>query len=275
MLDFPFDAAWLRNKVAEMSGAIPTNLGGHRVFVGERASLEGRRKGREWVMQEYRRLGYEPELHYYGEGVNVVATKAGHSDRFLIVSAHYDTVPGSPGADDDASGITSNLAVASVLAKCDLGVGVRFVAFDQEEVGLKGSKAYAKKIVEDGDAGKLVGVVQVEMTAYDSDGDGSFNIIDCDDPSNGPLVNALSDAVRDNEMKLNVIRACTERSDHSSFWQIGRPAIAMSELFFGHHTDPTPCYHQSCDTVDHLNFDYMHRLTRALTYAVISLSQAQ
>lgn len=272
--DLPFDAKWLEQRVSELSGAIKAQVDGKMVQLGERFSEEGRAKGRAWIRAQYRALGYEVSEHTFSRGVNVVATKAGKSEEFYVFSAHHDTVRDCPGADDDAAGITTVLAMAAALAPCDLEYSVRFVSFDQEENGLVGSKAYAQDLKKSGESKKMRGNIQIEMSAYDSDDDGSFNIIDCDDPQNQALVDSLKNAISDENLSLIPVHDCVTASDHSSFWDIDVPAIAVSQLFFGDHKDRTPCYHQSCDTVEILNFDYMNELTSGLVYSALHLVQA-
>lgn len=272
--DIPFDAQWLKQRVSELSGAIEAKVNGKSMTLGERFTKEGREKGRAWIRAQYEALGYEVSEHSFSSGVNVVATKAGNSDEFFVFSAHHDTVRNCPGADDDAAGITSVLAMAAALAPCDLEFSVRFVSFDQEENGLVGSKAYAKDLKASGESKKMKGNIQIEMSAYDSDNDGSFNVIDCDDPQNTFLVDALKESISDESLALLPVHDCVTASDHSSFWNIDVPAIAVSQLFFGKNKDRTPCYHQSCDKVDILNFQYMNELTVGLAHAGLKLLQA-
>jgi len=79
---------------------------------------------------------------YMGSGVNLTAVLPATepSDRWVLVGAHYDTVPNSPGAEDNASGVAAALAVAVMLQQVESRpVNVMFVFFDQEEPGLVGS----------------------------------------------------------------------------------------------------------------------------------------
>jgi Zn-dependent M28 family amino/carboxypeptidase len=77
--------------------------------------------------------------------VNVVATKRGTTrpDEIVVVGGHYDSVPGSPGANDNASGTATTLEAARVLAGIPTARTVQFVLFAAEELGLFGSAAFA------------------------------------------------------------------------------------------------------------------------------------
>lgn len=63
----------------------------------------------------------------------------------ILVGAHYDTVPGSPGADDNASGVAVMLVLAEFLARVQPKRSVHLVGFDLEEYGLVGSTACARQ----------------------------------------------------------------------------------------------------------------------------------
>ena len=65
----------------------------------------------------------------------------------IIVGAHFDTVSGSPGANDNGSGTAVVLAVASILAATPCRTSpITFAFFDEEEVGLVGARAYANSL---------------------------------------------------------------------------------------------------------------------------------
>lgn len=91
--------------------------------------------------------GLTVERHDYGTGVNVVGVLPGVSrpEERVMVSAHYDHVPGCIGADDNASGTAGVLEAARVLAKRRYARTLVFVCWDEEERGLVGSSAYARR----------------------------------------------------------------------------------------------------------------------------------
>ena len=82
-----------------------------------------------------------------GEGLNVVATRPGSSSEMLVFAAHYDSVPNrSLGADDNASGVAVVLELARLLVRSDRPETLVFIAFDGEEEGLLGSRAYVQQL---------------------------------------------------------------------------------------------------------------------------------
>ncbi|KYF77190.1 Zn-dependent exopeptidase M28 [Sorangium cellulosum] len=271
--DITIDAAFLEARLKELSGATPVNLGGRSVVIRERGSENGRALTRTWLRQQYQALGFNVQEHTYrsgwSQGVNVTADRAGADpSRLLILSAHYDSVSNA-GADDDASGIVSSLAIARALKDTPLNIGLRLVAFDQEEDGLLGSNAYARMLDRSGELARVVGVLDLEMTAYDSNNDGRYHIIHCDENTSADLGASVEAAATRARLDLVRVEACTNRSDHAAFWRYGAPAVAVSQDFFG--GDGNPCYHARCDTVDRLNWDYMRRLTQAVGLAAASL----
>lgn len=87
----------------------------------------------------------EQEYSYYKfKGTNVIAD-IGNCKRHIILSAHFDVVPNSPGANDDASGIAVLVDVTGRLKALKLKAGVRVIFFDDEEIGRFGSISYIKK----------------------------------------------------------------------------------------------------------------------------------
>jgi len=101
------------------------------------------------------------------EDINVEGTLEGvnkSSDEIYVVCAHYDSVPGSPGADDNGSGTAAVLAVASVLSNYKFQHTIRFVTFSGEEEGLLGSDDYAGRAQNNGD--NIVGVINADMIGY-------------------------------------------------------------------------------------------------------------
>ncbi|WP_437735699.1 M28 family peptidase [Sorangium sp. So ce1335] len=263
------NAAFLEARLKELSGATPVNVGGRSVVIRERGSENGRALTRTWLRQQYQALGFTVQEHTYrsgwNQGVNVTADRHGADpSRVLILGAHYDSVSNA-GADDDASGIVSSLAIARALKDTPLNIGLRIVAFDQEETGLVGSNAYASMLDRNGELAKVVGVIDLEMTGYDSNGDGHYHVIHCNENTSADLAASVEAAAQGAELGLVRTEACTNRSDHAAFWRYGTPAVAVSQDFFGN--DGNPCYHARCDTVDRINWDYMRRLTQAVGIA--------
>ena len=85
-------------------------------------------------------------------------------DRVLVIGAHYDTTPWSPGANDNGSGVASVLVVAEELADDDLPFDVRFIFFGSEETGLHGSNHYAGGLSQ-AEVDRIVGMINLDVVA--------------------------------------------------------------------------------------------------------------
>lgn len=236
----------------------------------ERKSNAGLDKARTFLSDEYKKIGFDVSLAPFGSGTNIIAEKKGttHPEKILIISAHIDSV-GNAGANDDGTGTIGLLTVAQILAKNDYPITIRVLGFDREEVGLKGSDAYVAALPNKTD---IIGDIHFEMMGYNSRKDGAFHVIDCNSGlfgGNRPVNNSLflsqgmKDSIAELGLNLTISKACTDRSDHASFWRNKIPAIVISENFFG--GDGDPCYHAKCDIVDdRLDYDYMGKILEAL-----------
>ncbi len=253
--------------IGALSGEKAINVKGD--IIRERRKDSSRKLAREFLTNEYKKMGYDvrevPFSRGNYSGVNLVAEKTGAQDGFVIVSAHYDTV-NSPGADDDASGVATSLLIAKALAGQPLKLGVRFVAFDLEEVGLVGSKEYATHLKQQGEIAKLRGVFHVEMTGFNPDGHNAIHVIDCNENTSAQLSELVMQSVRTQGLPLKRVDACTSRSDHAVFWNYNRPAIVVSQNFFG--GDDNPCYHRTCDQIKSLDTQYLAQIAQAIYGAV-------
>ncbi|MFP5385805.1 MAG: M28 family metallopeptidase [Bacteriovoracia bacterium] len=235
----------------------------------ERKSNESLDKSRELLKTEYEKIGFEVSFHPFGTGTNFIAEKKGviSPEKILILSSHIDSV-GNKGANDNGTGTIGVLAVARELAKKDYAFTIRVLGFDREERGLLGSDAYVASLA---DKKNIIGDINFEMMGYHKKNDGGFHLIDCERPFifNKPrlesefLSQEVKNSIQNLGLDLHVVKTCTNRSDHASFWRHNIPAIVISENFFGGDADP--CYHSRCDVVDErLNYNYMSLILEAV-----------
>jgi putative aminopeptidase FrvX len=234
----------------------------------DRRSTENLDVARQFLKSEYEKLGFEVRFEVFGGGSNFVAEKKGTTDpdKVLILSSHIDSVK-CKGANDNGTGTIGLLAVAQELATKNYTHTVRILGFDKEESGLVGSDAYVASIQN---KSKIIGNINFEMMGVNSRKDGSFHVIDCQKPSSVILSTEIKTAIANLGLPLTVVKACTDRSDHASFWRHGLPAVVISENFFGGDADP--CYHSKCDIVDErLDYTYMGNILEAVLSATESL----
>ncbi|MCM3587465.1 M20/M25/M40 family metallo-hydrolase [Mesobacillus maritimus] len=127
-------------------------------------------KAREYIVNELEKLDLKVEEQEFSytrgknttESANVVALKDNkHTDKQVIVGAHYDSVSMGKGADDNASSVGVILETAKALEKRNLNYDVKFVFFGAEEVGLQGSKYYANNM-SDEEIENTIGMINLD-----------------------------------------------------------------------------------------------------------------
>ncbi len=168
-------------------------------------------------------FGIKVDLQKVGSDNNVVAWIEGNNDKVLIIGAHLDTVPGSPGADDNASGSAAVLGLARRFSQLpNPDTTLVFVWFCKEETGLVGSRFYAKNPLIEGD---LIFMLNFDMIGR---------------MKPGTRVETLANSGGG-------------ASDHASF---RREGVKVSWIFTGIHKD----YHKSSDTADKINYQGMEKI---------------
>jgi Zn-dependent M28 family amino/carboxypeptidase len=212
-------------------------------------------------------------------------------DEIVVIGAHYDTVPQTPGADDNASGVAALLALAERFAKFEPARTLRFVAFANEEpiyfqTELMGSRVYAKACKERGE--KIVAMISLESIGYFSDEKKSQKYpapINLFYPSRGNFLavvgnresNALVKRVAKVLKKTNALPIESASlpasihgigwSDHWAFWQEGYPAVMLTD------TAPfrNPHYHRASDRPDTLDYVRLAAAVNGLETAIRDL----
>lgn len=206
----------------------------------------------------------------------------------ILIGAHYDAVPGTPGADDNATGVVVLLELARVISSHPLKYPAQLVAFDLEEYGFLGSQHYAQKLKQQGQ--KLRLMISLEMLGYcdrtphsqryptglkyfyPPTGDfialiGSLRTI--------PDMLKLSAGLRESGTKCEwlpvpnrgLIVPDTRRSDHSPFWDLGFPAMMVTDTA----NMRNPNYHQVSDQIETLNLDFLTGVCQGLIKGLYQL----
>ncbi len=246
--------AYERDVVSALSGARPIADG---VTLSQRTTAAEREVVRDYLSAELSRWGLEPDLHEYGGGANVFAELGGAR---IVLGAHYDGVAGAPAAADDGTGVALVLAAARYLSALERrDAAVLFVLFDEEEVGLLGSQAFAEKLRFE--AVPALGMHNFDMLSWDADGDRGVELW-APDP-------ALEELYRAAAADLAIPVASFPNfysSDHAAFIAAGFAALGVGEEF--HQGDSTPHYHQPSDTYDEVDFDYLLSSTRLAFLAI-------
>ena len=246
--------------VAGLDAYLSTVVG--RLAAAPRSTVAQRNAARSYLMGELSALGLEVSLDSYGSGASVVgrlpATTAGATS-WVLIGAHFDTVPGSPGADDNATGVAAVLGAARDLAAQPCRTrGLIVAAFDQEEVGLIGSTQLAGHLFAAGTS--LAAAHTVDQVGWDRDGDHRFEI---ELPSAALWAEYQAAAAT---VGVPVVRTTTGSTDHVSFRERGYAAAGVTEEFVG--GDTTPHYHTSGDTLATVDLGYTARAARLVARVV-------
>lgn len=252
-------------------------------------NTQGHFYAREYVREQFARWGpvRTERFSYRGRShQNLVLDLPGRGAP-LLVGAHYDTVPNSPGADDNASGVAVLLELARAFATAPLPVPVRLIAFDLEEVGLIGSRHHAERLHQRRESVRLM--LSLEMLGYRDRRPGSQRYpapgMRLLYPDRGDFIALVGNtkarraiarmgrtfrqtvpcewlAVPNAGKQLPDLR----RSDHAPFWDRGFPAVMVTDTSFLRN----PHYHQPSDTLDTLDLEF---LTGVCTGTIAALHQ--
>ena len=240
------------------------------------------------------------------EAVNLIGRKSGQADEEIvyIVDGHFDTVIGSPGADDNGSAVVGMLEAIRVLSAYNFNHTIKFIGFDLEEPwppGLIGSSRFVSEALLPYE--QIEGVFNFEMIGYASDEPGSqtfpegFELLfpDMVDSSAAydhrgdflfNFANENSNFLKnefDNHAALYVpefrvlsgsvtgngeIAPDLRRSDHAPFWDAGYQALFITNG--GNFRNPN--YHTANDTVGSLDFNFMSNVVKATVATVADLA---
>ena len=268
--------------------------------IGERsvATLWNLHKSADYIEAVHREIGLEPRREAYlyrgSEVANIVADLdfAGGDKKIYLLGAHYDSLKGTVGADDNASAVAVQLEVAralSALGKDQPGsLTLRCVSFALEEppayaTRKMGSRVYARRAKREGE--RLDGMICLEMVGYTCREPGCqaypFPLMFRNYPKAGDYIGIVGDyrsrkftraiytAFRKNEalpvIKLTVpwggyLLPSVRLSDHASFWDRGYKAVMITDTAFYRN----PHYHRRSDTMETLDFSFMARLVQSL-----------
>lgn len=206
----------------------------------------------------------------------------------ILIGAHYDAVPGTPGADDNATGVAVLLELARVFAAFPLKYPVRLVAFDMEEYGMLGSDKYAAELKQQQQPLRLM--LSLEMLGYCNcapnsqryptglqyfyPNRGNFIALIGNLPTIPDLIR-LSSSIRQAGTPSEwlpvpargLIVPDTRLSDHSPFWDRGYRAMMVTDTAFMRN----PHYHQASDRIDTLDLDFLTGVCRGLAQGICRL----
>lgn len=280
---------------------------------GDAAHHAGLAEAEEWIARTLRESGYDPTLERIEWSVpthaeptvwnNIVVEIVGRTRprEVLLVGAHFDAVPMTPGADDNGTGTAALLELARVFKDFPAERTVRFVFFNLEEVGLVGSRQYAAKFRErqesapEGERETIVGMLSLEMLGYFRDDPASqkspikevkgvFTPPTVGDfialvttaahrEFNGVLAGAMESAAPGLKVaRLDFMPVAVPdmlRSDHAPFLALGVPAVMVTDTA----NFRNPNYHKPTDTADTIDTARFTLVVKGLAGAVEKMAK--
>ena len=280
---------WLRAHVSMLSAEI-----GERHIYHPRAL----HAAADYIRSRWSAQGYEVASQTYQlEGVlseNIEVTRAGakRAGEICLVGAHYDTVPGSPGANDNASGVAALIEMSRLFTELVPATTVRFVACVNEVPPYffsrrMGSAVYARAAKLRGDDIRLM--ISLETLGCYSDLPGSqhypplFKYFYPDQANfiafvsnlrSRGMLRSFAKAFRANsdfpaeDLATWALVPGVAWSDHLSFWREGYPALMVTDTALYRYR----YYHTALDTADKLDYRRFAQVTEGLYRALAALS---
>lgn len=248
-----------------------------------------------YIRERFEGCGYEVRSQPFtveGRQVeNIEAEIRGQKPGILVVGAHYDSVFGTRGANDNGTGVAALLVLAGELRHARPENTIRFVAFVNEEPPYSytenmGSLVCAKQCKERGE--NIIGMISLETIGYFSDKKGSQSYpfpMSAFYPNTGNFIGFVGNTPS-SDFLLKAITSFRKHarfpseggimptfipqagwSDHWSFWQMGYPAFMITD------TAPFryPFYHMPEDTMDKICFDPFAKVVSGLLPVLMDL----
>lgn len=266
-------------------------------IIGERSPFSSQRHlglVEKYIERRLHSFGLKVEsdaFTYWGKSYRNLIARAGpeRDGPLIILGAHFDSVEGSPGADDNASGVAVLLETARILSGMRLRSQVVFCAFNLEELNMVGSTHFAKRLKAE--RAKVSAMVSIEMVGFTDPRPGSQKYpagLKWFYPERGDFIGLIGNwrshlllkkfarlmrqvrglpvetlTVLGNGFLVPEVRL----SDHSPFWDLGYPALLLTDTSFFRN----PHYHSHSDTLETLDLQFMAKVCEGIVMAVLNL----
>lgn len=217
---------------------------------------------------------------------------SGQTDDSFIIGAHYDTVSGTPGADDNGSGVAVLLELCRNFNNCKPKKNLKLIFFVLEEppafrTNYMGSFVYAKQARLDNE--RIIGMISLEMVGFYSEKKGAqsfpfpfMNLLFSNVPNFIAIVGNIKSRGLVKRIKNSIKKGSPiaveslstfsflpgiNWSDHASFWKMGYTAVMITDTSFYRN----PNYHRGSDTIETLDFIKMEELLKGLIQVVVDI----
>lgn len=254
----------------------------------------------QYIEDQLTGLGLQPRRQTYTvqgrevSNLEVEVTGKDPVEEVVVIGAHYDSVLGSPGANDNGSGVAALLELARLFADAPQPAAIRFVAFVNEEPPFyhteqMGSVVYAQRAKNR--KTPIRAMLSLETIGFFSDAPGSqqypfpFGLLY---PDQGNFIGFVGNVgsralVREAVASFRRHAAFPSEglaapawitgvgwSDHWAFWEAGYPAIMVTDTALFRY----PHYHAASDLPDRLDYPRLARVVMGLAEVVRDLAQA-
>ena len=294
IFDNKIDNLFLVNSIKKHINRLAVDIG-PRPVTNERSI----KKAESYITNYFKNIGLQVQLQQYKYGnydiTNIITGSQENllSSKYYVIGAHYDSVPETYGADDNASGIAVLLELARYTMQEKISLPVRFVAFTAEEpptfsTHYQGSKVFVKSALENKD--EILGAIILEMVGYTSNEQAYPLVLKwMGYPSKGNFIGIVGNRKskkfgqsifqsfkKNDQLPVETlfvpfngrILPDTRLSDHSPFWDAGLSAVMITDTAFFRN----PNYHTPKDTFDTLDYFFMAELVKSLLITLKKLS---
>jgi aminopeptidase YwaD len=268
-----------------------------QAIVGERSPFSGQSHllaVETFIEKEFGSYGLALESDYFsyrGKNFRNIIARLGaqRAAPLIVVGAHFDSVEGTPGADDNASGVAVLLEAARYLSRARVRSQVLFCAFNLEELNMIGSGHFAKRLKTANT--KIDAMISLEMVGYTDSRAGSQKYpsgLSWLYPDRGDFIGVIGNwnsrsLLRKVSRQMRQVRGlpvetlsvpgngslipAVRLSDHSPFWEVGYSAVMITDTSFYRN----PHYHGPTDTLDTLNLEFMSKICEGVIRALLAL----
>lgn len=246
-----------------LTGLDSVTINGQKQIIESRfKNNPGNVQTEDYLIQTCQQYGYLIQAPLRTQTLrNIVAYKPGtvNDKKAFIISGHFDAVPRTKGADDNASGTAAVLEAARVLKDISFPYTIIFAFWDEEELGLVGSRDFAP----DGPNGfwDVQLMINLDMIAWDGNND-SLAMIHTKPIGNSiAYADSLASICKQYQIPLKpFIRNPGESAtDQQAFWEKGATAIGLTEDY---DFDFSPHWHLPSDSIQNCHLPYFYRMTR-------------
>ena len=264
----------LTKYVNDLSGENTVTVNQQITTIIHRIDLSGNDLATNYIIETLQRTGLTVEDDQYNAlGRNVIAVQAGtdHPEIFYMICAHYDAIP-NHGADDNASGTAAVLEAARILSNYEFPYSIIYALWDQEEIGLIGSRDWAKNARDENVI--INGVINLDMIAYNKTANNRFDIFTSNHANSLNLAQYSNNFCSVYGLSLSpVVFNSSSASDQMAFWEKDYSAVLLIEP-----TDDglfNPYYHTNLDRIDKFNMGFFHEMSKLGLGAIASLATGE